>query len=237
MPDPDANTVFSERLRLAWEHFRFHAEQRTRMFHFFLLAAALLLNAFSLLTRSEVASYQEYAFVLLCIGGVLSTLFLSLDVRNTQLLEASETLLRKIEEDTLYKDWRGEIDGRQIKLGILSREAVLKDYVRSNDKIRSGPFCRWFFVDNIKHSFAIRFIQVFAILCFWIGAFVATPSKITVSLVVEVHAGYFVLMGLVICLVWAVHALWSPQRHLKWEHEALKQLDARRDRAEGTGSS
>lgn len=142
MPDPDANTVFSERLRLAWEHFKFHAEQRTRMFHFFLLAVTLLLNAFSLLIRSEVASHQEYAFVLLCIGGLLSTLFLSLDVRNAQLLEQSEDLLRKIEEDTLYKDWRDETDGGEIKLGILSREAVLKKYVRSKYPIRSGQFLR-----------------------------------------------------------------------------------------------
>ncbi len=146
---------------------------------------------------------------------------------NAQLLEQSEALLRKIEEETLFKDWRSEIDGGEIKLGILSREAVLKDYVRSNDKICSGRFSRWIFVDNIKHKLSIRFIQAVAILCFWIGAYAAAPSTVPVFLFV---------IGLVLCLAWGYYALMTPARDLKWEQEAVEAKDAN-NRAEGTGRS
>ncbi len=240
MPNLDQNTVFGQQLHLAWEHFKFHAEQRMRMFYFFLLVIGLLLNAFSLLIRSGDPKYQAYAFVLLCIGGLLSTFFLSLDIRNVQLLEQSEDLLRKIEKDTLYTNWRDEIGGEAIKLGILSREAVLKDYVRSNVKIRSGPFYRWFFVDNIKHKLSIRFIQGIAILFFWIGAYAATPPTLTVSIGLQVDVELLVGIGLVLCLAWGVHALTTPQRYLRWEQEALEALKPKDDRhngAEGTGSS
>lgn len=226
MPNPDSNTVFSERLRFAWEHFRFHAEQRTRVFHFFLLAVALLLSAFSVLVDNENAKYQKYAYLVLCIGGVLSTMFLSLDVRNVQLLEQSEALLRKMEKDTLYTDWRDEIDGGEIKLGILSREAVLKEYVQSKFRIRSAPFLRWFLVDNIKHKLSIRLIHGMAILGFWIGAYAAAPSTVSV---------WIFVIGSAVCLAWGYYALRTPQRHLKWEQKALKVLDAR-NHAGGSGS-
>lgn len=78
-----SNNDFEYQFRLAWEHFKFHAEQRTRVFHFFLITVALLLNAFSWMLRAD-AAYQGWAFLLLCIGGILSTIFLGLDVRNTQ---------------------------------------------------------------------------------------------------------------------------------------------------------
>lgn len=226
MPNLNEDNVFSQQLHLAWEHFKFHAEQRTRMFHFFLLTIGILLSAFSVLVDDKNGNYKDYAFLILCIGGLLSTMFLSLDVRNTQLLKQSEALLRKIEEDTLYTDWRGETDGGEVKLGILSREAVLKDYVRSNPKISDGPFLRWFFVDNIKHTLSIRFIQVISVLCFWIGAYAAAPSKVPVLIFV---------IGFGVCLVWGSYALWTPERDLGWEEEALKALDAR-NRAGGAGT-
>ncbi len=232
MPDPDANTVFSQQLHLAWEHFKFHAEQRTRMFHFFLLAVALLLNAFSLLIRSEDPEYKAYAFVLLCIGGLLSTMFLSLDVRNTQLLEQSETLLRKIEETTLYRDekWQGETDGGKIKLGIFSREAVMKEYVKTKFRFGNWPILRWIIVHNIKHKLSVRSIQVVAILSFWFIAYATTPSTMTIPIFgfgSDVDAELLVGIGWVFCLLWGVYAMSTPQRHLKWEQEALEARDSR----------
>ncbi len=93
MPSPDI--LFSQQLHLAWEHFKFHAEQRTRVFHFFLLVVALLLSAFSVLVDSENEKYQEYAFLVLCIGGLLSTFFLSLDVRQRPAPRAERSFAAK----------------------------------------------------------------------------------------------------------------------------------------------
>ncbi len=207
------------------------------MFHFFLISAGLLINAFSLLIRSGDPKYQAFAFILLCIGGILSTMFVSLDIRNTQLLEQSEALLRKIEKDSLYGDWRDKIDGADIKLGILSREAVLKDYVDSCDQIRCGPLLRWIWVDNIKHKFAIRSMEIIAIVSFWIFAYETAPPATTVQLyILEVDVKSLIAVGLGLCLIWTFHALRSPSRHRRWEQEALKATDAR-DRLRRTGNS
>ena len=226
MCNPDPNTIFTKQFDLAWEHFKFHAEQRTRMFYFFLLAIGLLLNAFSLLIRSGDANYQAHAFVLLCLGGLLATIFLSLDVRNTQLLEYSEGLLRKIERDTLYNHWREEIVGGDIRLGILSREALLKDFLKTNKKTCSQ--LRWICIDNIKHKFAIRSIETIAMVSFWIGAYVTAPSTMKVPLLVlEVEVQNLIAIAAVLCVIWGFYALLSPGRDLKWEQEALRVEDKR----------
>ena len=231
---PDANTIFSKQFDLAWEHFKFHAEQRTRMFHFFLLVVALLLNAFSLLVRSEDAGYQAHAFILLCLGGLLSTIFLSLDVRNTQLLESSEGLLRKIEKDTLYTDWREEISGEEVKLGILSREAVLKKYLQ--DKKQTCGALTWININRIKHKFAVRSIEIIAIVGFWIGAYETAPPVIIVPLL-GLEIGRWILIGIgVLCVSWSFLSMRTPRRHRKWEREALKAADAEKS-VGGTGSS
>ena len=222
--------IFAHQFELAWEHFKFHAEQRTRMFHFFLLAVALLLNAFSLLIDDDNKKHQDYAFLILCLGGLLSTFFLSLDVRNTQLLKLSEALLQKMEEDILYSDvtvWRSQIDVGDIRLGILSREALLEKYINSENPCLR--MLRWLCVDNIKHKLSIRSIEVIAIMCFWIGAYKMTPPSMTVPLVFfagpEVNVTTLDLIGLVICLAWSFHAMKTPKRHQKWELAALKALD------------
>ena len=225
-PDEDLckNTLFSERLRLAWEHFKFHAEQRTRMFHFFLIAAGLLVSAFSVMTK-ENGIYQEYAFIPLCIGGLLSTFFLCLDVRNAQLLEQSESLLRKIEEDYLYPNWTGEVDGKEIKLGILSREAVLKKHIQSDKEICNDGYIRWFSVDNIKHKISMRAIEGIGIVGFWFGAYAAAPAKIKVPIFGFVPDYSILIVGFIFGF-WAIKALRSPERDLEWEKKALVALKA-----------
>lgn len=159
------------RCKLAWEHFKFHAEQRTRMFHFFLITVGLLLNAFFLLRR-DAPGETFAATVLLMAGGVFSTLFFALDVRNTQLLEYGEALLKKIEE-SLYppSEWHEEQEGGgTIRLGMLAREAWLKRHTNRAASIRSKPVFRWIAFENAKHKLSIRLIVGLAMLLFWSSA-------------------------------------------------------------------
>ena len=224
-----SNNDFEYQFRLAWEHFKFHAEQRTRVFHFFLITVALLLNAFSWMLRAD-AAYQGWAFLLLCIGGILSTIFLGLDVRNTQLLEQSEALLRRMEDDLFEDDKWVEIrDGKKLRLGILSREATLKKHMKKEHKyLYARPF-RWIIFDNVKHKFGIRFIQLLAIVCFWVGAYKMTDeSKILPLLFLfgpEIKIKFWEIWGLILCLIWGFYAMATPGRHLVWELEAWMDPD------------
>ncbi|MBM3951850.1 MAG: hypothetical protein FJ311_10385 [Rhodospirillales bacterium] len=197
--------------KLAWEHFKFHAEQRTKMFNFFLLAVALLLNAFSSILDPKSAPYNNYAFIVLSIGGFLSTMFFALDIRNTQLIKHSEDLLRKI-ENNLYpaSEWKESIDGKTVRLGLLSREEVLGTYIKNN--IKENLFWIWINVDNIKHKLSIRLIVIVSMLAFWVTAIVMTCGK---PLWFWVNIVLFL-----ICSGWTIWAMLSPARDLKREQEA-----------------
>lgn len=156
------------RFKLAWEHFKFHAEQRTRMFHFFLISIGLLLNAFVVVHGTDAAD-RRVSTSLLMLGGIFSTLFFTLDVRNTQLLESGEALLRKLEEENLYpaSEWYERTDDGAVRLGLLSRDAVLKNHTKNTAPLRYHVLFRWVFFDNIKHKLSIRLIVLLSIFLFW----------------------------------------------------------------------
>ena len=130
--------TFEHQYQFAWEHFKFHADQRTKMFRFFLLVIGLLLMAFSFLAKSDSdtagSGYAQYSFLLLYAGGLLSTIFFGLDVRNTQLIKQSESILRWIETMWLFPEpvWYEQRKGQAnpTKLGLLSRDALLKEYLQ-----------------------------------------------------------------------------------------------------------
>lgn len=211
------NELFSKQFQFAWEHFRFHAEQRTRMFHFFLITAALLLNAFSFLNDKN--PYDQYAFLVLCIGGLVSTMFLSLDVRNVQLLQMSEELLQQIEEQWLYPatgpEWYISEEDKKIKLGMLSREAILNSHLQTKFPKDYNSSWSWIYFENIKHKLSVRFIQGTAALMFWIFAIITTPSEFPSVLILE-------WVGFAICLWWGYYAMTTPKRHRHWEEQAPK---------------
>ena len=221
--------VFDYRFTLSWEHFKFHAEQRTKMFHFFLISAALILNAFSLMLRAADPVYSSYAFVPLVFGGLMSTFFLSLDVRNTQLLEYSENILRRLEETVLFgreDEPYTVLDGAAcipVTPGILAREAVLKSHqCKSNfsglKRIRS-----LLLVNNIKHKTSIRAIELFSIIGFFWSAWQTAPVNLNIPLpFFDISAECFVAIIGVFCLMCVVIALGSPRRHLRWEAAAYR---------------
>lgn len=214
--------LLTRRFNMAWEHIKFHAEQRIKFFHFYLITSALLINAFSILLRynGEDSGPNEYAFLVLWIGGILSATFMGLDVRNTQLLEQSEAILRKLERDSIYGGWTDIIEvggeAKQLPLGILSREERLKRYLR-NKRYNRGVL-KWFTVDNIKHKSSLRFIYIVALLSFWLTAIFASPPGLVLD------AGYFQISVCAIewalfitCVVWAGYAMILPSRDFRRE--------------------
>lgn len=220
------NELFSKRFQFAWEHFRYHADQRVRMFHFFILFLGLFGSAFALMFENPAHQFANYAFLVFYAGGVVSTIFLSLDIRNAQLLDYSEDLLKKLEDDILFRedDWREDLGRGEIRLGILSREAILKEYRKSNHKTKSNLLFKYICFYNVSHTFSIRFLQFVSMVIFWLLAFATVPASPhdEFSLCGIVISWTFVTWGLFgLSFIWSIWALARPNLDSNDEIRAL----------------
>ena len=77
----------------------------------------------------------------------------------------------------------------------------------------------------------MRIIYLIAILGFWLAALATRMSEGFVSQFIESYASLLILIGLVVCVLWALHAMRSPGRDLSREHEALKKKKQREERS------
>jgi hypothetical protein len=108
------------RFDYGWKWFSFHADQRTKMFNFFILAAGILATAvFSWYHQKTVAC-------LLCATGVLvSVIFSRLDRRNQTLVMMGEEILGDLERRRLFGEHATfKLRDNQVRpFGILWRQA------------------------------------------------------------------------------------------------------------------
>lgn len=126
--DNGPNGYAELRFELAWRWFALHAKQRVSMFHFFLIAAGFLANAFALLVRENLT---EQAAWLGFSTALVSGAFVLLDRRNRELVHVGEDLLAQFEfkhlqtrqvsmpaseTQTLESVFRKEKDGKPIFL-------------------------------------------------------------------------------------------------------------------------
>jgi hypothetical protein len=84
-----------EARRYAWDYFSLHADQRMKMFNFFLIFSSIILAAFPALLRL-VPNNPTVAFFPLLLP-IASFLFWRLDQRTCQLIHNAETTLKAIE--------------------------------------------------------------------------------------------------------------------------------------------
>lgn len=103
----------------AWKWFNFHAYQRTKIFNFMLVI-------FGFLAGTIAGTYDKarpLAISICFFGSVLGLIFARLDLRNQYLLILGEDVLKKLERDDFYKDFKVQNrDGDAIDGGILSRQ-------------------------------------------------------------------------------------------------------------------
>jgi hypothetical protein len=223
------NEIFSKQFQFAWEHFRFHAEQRIRLFNFFIIFLGLFGSAFALIAKDAPVQFKPYAFLAFCAGGFVSAIFLSLDIRNTQLVHQSEKLLKKLEENALFcgEEWHEDLGYGQVKLGILSREAILSRFRKDNYPIISKTPLRFIFVDNIKHTFSIRIIHFLALVSFWLLAIMTVPDpphdKLDFNWTVITWKS-ITSWGFGLSLAWSIWAMLRPDLDLSCEPRALTWL-------------
>jgi hypothetical protein len=107
--------VLKARQEYGWGWFDFHAKQRTTIFNYFLVALALVMNAFATLMRSG----PYYIAVMVAVAGALAAFaFLCLEVRNRQLVRWGEEVPQDSERNFLFSSISGEASVSKI----LSRE-------------------------------------------------------------------------------------------------------------------
>lgn len=84
-----------EARRYAWDYFSLHADQRMKMFNFFLIFSGIILAAFPALLRLAPKNLYVALFPLLL--PVTSFLFWRLDQRTRHLIHNAEATLKAIE--------------------------------------------------------------------------------------------------------------------------------------------
>lgn len=97
-PSPAELSAQAARLRTyAWSYFAFHAEQRMKTFHFYLLLVAAMISAFISL-RARAQPFPRLEAALCFLATFVSLAFYLLERRNRELVRNGEAALRHLDE-------------------------------------------------------------------------------------------------------------------------------------------
>ena len=141
MSDIDPKSLdpkFREELRKhAWEYFKLHAEQRTRVFNFYVLLTVAMVAG--LLTVLKEAPAVPYAASAICVMIVFfSFIFLQLDTRTRSLIANAERTLLVLEEDERLPD---SPDGAPHPGRLFTREAYERKRASENNVVWTYTHC------------------------------------------------------------------------------------------------
>jgi len=122
------------RFEYAWRYFDFHAKQRTTMFNFFVIFAGFVVNAcISLFQKGD-----WWPLLLVSTAAALATVFfVFLDRRNEEFVHVAEDILRVLEKEVLFKDFKRKIiSKRRNWIGRMTRteeDGTLGIFIREAD--------------------------------------------------------------------------------------------------------
>lgn len=131
----------SQELNYSFDWFKYHAEQRIKMFNYFIILNGFIFNAVAVMKREELVFELKF---LSSIGILISLCFILLDIRNDHLVEIGEEKLIEIEK-SLFTEGRGIL---------LCKDCPKKERNCNNCSQRS-PGKKPFF---LKHSVLLRII-------------------------------------------------------------------------------
>ena len=110
------------RFELSWRYFDFHARQRTQLFHFFIILAPFMFGGcFYLFKERDGVGYIP-GQIASCAGAILAIIFFGLDRRNRQLIHFSERVIRLLEAQLLFTDFRAITENGETFKGVLTTE-------------------------------------------------------------------------------------------------------------------
>jgi hypothetical protein len=108
----------------AWKWFAFHADQRTKMFNFMLVAFGFFVAAIV----GSIGKLEPWFTATLCfVGAGVAWIFVGLDWRNERLVRLGEEALTHLEKTAIFGEHRTFTDRSgdpNVPFGILSRQAT-----------------------------------------------------------------------------------------------------------------
>ena len=148
--DPVAKARLETR-EYVWKHWAFHADQRLRAFHFFILIVTVILAG--LLTYLKDARYPAFVAPACVFVPVLSWIFWRLDCRSRAFIHHAEEILKEIEG--AISEELVPLDRRLITQMERKSHAV---WQANYDKSPFNPSRWWQAPLGFYHSFAAVFI-------------------------------------------------------------------------------
>lgn len=141
MDDPDLNRVYREN---AWRHFAVHADQRLKMFQFYITISTALLGGGILMFRT---SQNHVAIILLSfLACFFSFVFWKLEARTRVLVQNAEDAIKFLDESITLP----HVDGEPNPLKLFTRDDFRN---AANGRTRWSPF-------SYHHCFALVFTVI-----------------------------------------------------------------------------
>jgi hypothetical protein len=138
--------------KYAWDWFSYHAAQRLNAFHFFLIITGFVVLGYS--TSMELGQKgQLLGFFLGLFGALTSIAFMTLDLRNTELVKCGRVALDKLE---------GKVE-----------LTIRKDDENRKYFLTGCPILKPLLKPIVKHSFWFRLIQLLTSIAFLFAAIYA----------------------------------------------------------------
>jgi hypothetical protein len=122
--------LFDRRLDYGWNFFNLEADQRMKMFNFFLLFVAFIVGGYATLIAN---GYLFPSAVLACIAAYLTWCFICLDRRNEELVHIAGDILESLESDVLFTGYdrpilwpRRRLLSGKMDCGLKPRQPILR---------------------------------------------------------------------------------------------------------------
>lgn len=118
------NITLNDLRAYAWDYFKLHADQRMKLFHFFLVFATIISTGLASTFQPTIKTHF-IGIVLGILLVVISFIFWKLDERNKYLTKHGETALKFIEQK--FQNFSLEKDGCQVVQLFNSEECCTTD--------------------------------------------------------------------------------------------------------------
>jgi hypothetical protein len=189
-PPPDER-LKSAQFDYAWKWFVFHADQRTKMFNFMLVAMGLFANA---IVTSIDKDLRLVAAILCAVTGIVAIIFRQIDWRNEHLVNIGEDALKQLETKWLFMGAAGEVEKTKCEKGHLN--AILLRKQEDDAKLVSENWVADFY-NGLKHgkhrtclrAIALLMAALFIVGAIWIGLVGITPKSKPAAAVLVACAG------------------------------------------------